>query len=209
MHLFKRLAVAVTAAGLLLGAAAGTASASAAGPKPATAAPAVRLAGGQTAVTTAPGLAGVLLKNDIVPIALLPGISGAGSGRGGVFVRFTFPVTGGSVNLAKLTGTIDHEGGILFLNPATGKQIAVSDFTINLGKHVLTAIVNGNPKMRVPLLNLNLSHAKLKAGKHFVSVRNIAVSLTKTAAGALNATFGTSLFKGGLKFGTASTHIFF
>jgi hypothetical protein len=31
-----------------------------------------------------------------------------------VAVRFTFPVTGGSLNLAKLTGTINHQGGILF-----------------------------------------------------------------------------------------------
>ena len=72
-------------------------------------------------MTTAPGLAGVLLKNDIVPIATLPGTAGAGSGAGGVFVQFTFPVTGGSVNLTKLTGTIGHGGGILFPDPVTGQ----------------------------------------------------------------------------------------
>ena len=56
-------------------------------------------------------------------------------------------------------------GCILFIDPATGKQIAVSDFTMNVGEHVLTAIV---------------------------------ARLTKTAAGALDATVGTTLFTAGL-----------
>ena len=57
MRVFKKLAVAAATAGLLLGAAAGTASAATAGPQPARAA-ARWLTGGQTAVTTAPGIAG-------------------------------------------------------------------------------------------------------------------------------------------------------
>jgi hypothetical protein len=209
MHVFKRLAVAATAAGLLLGVAAGTASASTARPKPACPTVAVRLTGGQTSVTTAPGIAGILLKNDIVPIATLPGTAGAGAGAGGVFVRFTFPVTGGKVNLTKLTGTIDHSGGILFLDPVSGKEIAVSDFTINVGQRDLTAIVNGHPNERVPLLSLGLGGAKIKAGRHAVRISGIVVRLTKTAAAALDATFGTSLFKAGLELGTASTLIRF
>lgn len=160
-------------------------------------------------MTTAPGLAGVLLKNDIVPIATLPGTASAGTGAGGVFVRFAFPVTGGSVNLTKLTGTIGHSGGILFLDPVSGKEIAVSDFIINVGQRDLNATVNGNPKERVPLLNLGLGGAKIKASKHAVRITGIVVRLTKTAAGALDATFGTSLFKAGLEFGTASTLIRF
>jgi hypothetical protein len=207
MHVFKRLAVAAAAAGMLLGALAGTASASTAAPARASAA--VGLTGGQTSVTTAPGLAGVLLKHDIVPIATLPGTEGAGSGAGGVYVRFTFPVTGGKVNLAKLTGTIDHSGGILFLDPVTGKEIAVGDFTINVGQRDLTAIVNGNPKERVPLLSLGLGGAKITASKHAVRISGIVVRLTATAAGALDATFGTTLFTAGLELGTASTLIRF
>jgi hypothetical protein len=205
MHMFKRLAVAASAAAILLGAAAGTASAASAAP----AAPGVWLTGGQTSVTTAPGLAGALLKHDIVPIATLPGVEGAGSGAGGVYVRFAFPVTGGKVNLAKLTGTIDHSGGILFLDPVTGKQIAVSDFTIDVGQRDLTAIVNGNPKARVPLLSLGLGHARITASRHAVRISGIVVRLTKAAAGALDATFGTTLFTAGLELGTASTVIRF
>lgn len=209
MHMFKRLAVAAATAGLLLGVVAGSASASAAQPKPAQPSAAAWLTGGHTWVTTAPGLAGVLLKNGIVPIATLPGTEGAGIGKGGVFVRFSFPVTGGKVNLAKLTGTIDHRGGILFLDPATGKEIAVSDFIINIGQRDLTAIVNGNPKVRVPLLSLGLKGAKIKASKHAAWISGIVVRLTKAAADVLNATFGTTLFKPGLEFGTARTFVRF
>jgi hypothetical protein len=138
--MFKRAAVIATMAGLVIGpVVAGTASASAG-----TRAAQVRLTGGDTSVTTAPGIAGALLGHGIVPIATLPGTEGARVGSGGVAVRFTFPVTGGWLNAAKLRGTIWHKGGILFVAPATGKQIKVSNFVINVHQGVLTAEVNGN-----------------------------------------------------------------
>ena len=73
-------------------------------------------------------------------------------------------------------------------------------FTANL-----TGIVNGNPKARVPLFNLDLSHAKLAAGKHIVTARGIGLKLTSVAAKALNGALGTKLFSAGLKLGTAGT----
>ena len=201
MRVFKRAAVIATMAGLVIGpVVAGTAPASA-GTRPAQ----VRLTGGYTSVTTAPGIAGALLGQGIVPIATLPGTAGARVGRGGVAVRFTFPVTGGWLNAAKLRGTIWHKGGILFLAPATGKQIEVSDFVISVHQGVLTAEVNGNPKVRVPLLRLSLAHATIHAGRHYVRISGIVLTLTKAAAGALDDTFGTTLFTPGLKLGTAST----
>lgn len=199
MRMFKRLAVAAAVAGVVIGGAAGTASAATSGTHPC---PPVQLTGGQTTLTTAPGIAAALLGHGIVPLATLPATEGA-STAGGVAVRFGFPVSGGSVNLKKLAGTIDHSGGILFIDPATGKEIAVSDFVINLKAAQLTAIVNGNPKERVPLLSLSLAQAKVTAGKRAVRVTGITARLTKTAAGALDATFGTSLFKAGLELGTA------
>ena len=201
MRMFKRVAVVATLAGLVVGPVAGTTAASA---STATKSAQVRLTGGETTVTTAPGIATTLLGNGIVPIATLPGTAGAQLG-GGVAVRFAFPVTGGWLNTAKLTGTIWHKGGILFADVPAGKQIAVSDFVINVHQGVLTAAVNGNPKVRVPLLRLNLAHARIHAGRHYVQVSGIVVTLTSTAASALNGTFGTTLFKPGLEFGTAST----
>jgi hypothetical protein len=200
MRMFKRVAIIATLAGLVIGPAAATASASTATPSAQ-----VRLTGGATTVTTAPGIAAALLGNGIVPIATLPGTEGAQIGGGGVAVRFTFPVTGGWLNAAKLTGTIWHSGGILFADVPAGKQIAVSDFVISVHQGALTAEVNGNPKVRVPLLKLSLAHAAIHQGWHSIKITGIVLTLTSTAASALDATFGTTLFKPGLELGTAST----
>ena len=200
MRVFKRVAVVAALAGLVIGPVAGATAASAStGPAQ------VRLTGGTTSVTTAPGVAEALLGHGIVPIATLPGTEGARISGSGVAVRFTFPVTGGWLNAAKLRGTIWHKGGILFLDPATGKKIQVSAFIISVHQGVLTAEVNGNPKVRVPLLRLSLAHATIHAGRHYVRISGIVLTLTKAAAGALDSTFGTTLFTPGLKLGTAST----
>ena len=201
MRMFKRVAIIATMAGLVAGPVAAASSASA---STATRSAQVRLTGGETTVTTAPGIATTLLGHSIVPIATLPGTEGAQLG-GGVAVRFAFPVTGGWLNTAKLTGTIWHKGGILFADVPAGKQIAVSDFVINVHQGVLTGAVNGNPKVRAPLFQLNLAHATIHKGWHYVQIRGIVLTLTGTAASALNSAFGTSLFQPGLKLGTAST----
>ena len=203
MRALRRFVVVAGVAGLFLAPITGAASASAAR----SGAPErlVRLTGGNTSVTTAPGIAAALLAHGIVPVATLPGTEGAQIGTGGVTVRFTFPVTGGWLNTSQLSATIEHQGGILFLAPATGRQIAVSNFVISVKRGLLTAIVNGNPKARVALLRLGLAHARIRAGQHYVTVSGIILRLTKTAASALNATFSTTLFKAGLELGTAST----
>jgi hypothetical protein len=205
--MFKRLALAAAATGVILGSTVGVASAATASTHPQCGS-VVRLTGGDTSLTTAPGIAAALLSHGIVPLATLPGTEGASTG-GGVAVKFAFPVTGGSVNLKQLTGTVSHSGGILFIAPATGKEIAVSDFVINLKEGELTAIVNGNAKERVPLLALSLAHAKIAAGTHAVRISGIVASLTKTAASALDATFGTTLFTSGLELGTANALVKF
>jgi Htaa protein len=207
MRMFKRLAVAGAVTGVLLGSAAGVASASTASARPASST--VHLTGGDTSLTTAPGIAAALLSHGIVPLATLPATEGASTSSSGVAVKFAFPVTGGSVNLKQLTGTIGHSGGILFIAPGTGREIAVSNFVINLKKGELTAIVNGNAKERVPLLSLSLASAKIAARRHAVQISGIVARLTKTASSALDATFGTTLFTGGLELGTASTVVKF
>ncbi len=202
MRMFKRVAIVATMAGLVAGPVAAASSASA---STATRSAQVRLTGGETTVTTAPGIAATLLGHSIVPVATLPGTEGARIGGGGVAVPFTFPVTGGWLNTKKLTGTIWHQGGILFADVPAGKQILVSDFVISVHQGVLTAEVNGNAKVRVPLLTLSLAHARIHAGRHSVRISGIVLTLTSTAASALNSTFGTTLFTSGLELGTAST----
>jgi hypothetical protein len=210
MRIFKRLAVSAALAAAVVGTVAGTALASpASAQQRAGGSGAAALAGGATSVTTAPGIAAALLGHGIVPLATLPGTEGAAAGASGVAVTFTFPVTGGSVSLKHLTGTVSHGGGIVFIAPATGKQIAVSDFVINLRQRVLTAVVNGNAKAPVPLFSLSLASAQVAAGRHAVRISGLVVRLTHTAAAALDATFGTSLFTTGLELGTAATQLRF
>ena len=208
MRRFKYLAAAVAITGLLAGSAT-AASAATSQPAAAQAAAAVHLRSGATAVTTAPGIAAALLTNGIVPLATWPGSQSVQSPASGPAVRFTFPVTGGRVTLSPLGGTIDHSGGILFFNVKNGKKIEVSWFIIDLTHADLTGIVNGNPQARVPLFRLDLSHAKLVAGRHVVTAGGIGVTLTATAATALDAALGTKLFSAGLKLGTASTLVRF
>jgi hypothetical protein len=206
MRGFRHLAVVAAIVGLAGSAATATAaSAATSHGAGAQAAWAVHLTGKATTVTTAPGIAPALLKNGIVPLATAPGTQTVVVPKTGPAARFTFPVTGGSVTLSPLGGKIEHAGGILFVNVTNGKTIQVSQFTINLSRGNLTGIVNGNPQARVPLFNLDLSHAKITAGKHFATAKGIGVKLTSVAAKALNAALGTKLFSGGLKLGTAST----
>jgi hypothetical protein len=146
-----------------------------------------------------------LLRNGIVPLATWPGTQSALLAKSGPAARFTFPVTGGKVTVSPLGGKIYHTGGILFVNVRNGKNIQVSRFSIDLAHADLTGIVNGNPKVRVPLFRLDLSRAKLAAGKHTVTARGIALKLTSAAAKALNAALGTKLFSAGLNLGTANT----
>jgi hypothetical protein len=199
MRLFRSLAVfaAVSAsAGLLLASGASAASAKSGG--------SVHLRGGHTTVVTGKGIASALLSNGIAPLATSPGSQWLTT-RHGAAAHFSFPVTGGHVGLSPLAGNIKHRGGILLVNLRNGKQIEVSRFIINLKQADLTGIVNGNPKVRVPIFRLNLAHAKLRAGKHVVRASGIGLSLTKTAAWALNQALGTHLFAKGLRLGTAAT----
>jgi hypothetical protein len=205
MRGFRYLAAATAITGLLAGSSATAASAATSQRAGAQAAAAVHLRGGVTAVTTAPGVAPTLLKHGIVPLATWPGRESARFLKSGPSVRFAFPVTGGRVTLSPLGGKINHRGGILFFNVKNGKEIEVSRFTVDLTHADLTGIVNGNPKARVPLFRLDLSHAKLAAGKHIVTARGIGLKLTSAAAKALNAALGTKLFSAGLKLGTAKT----
>lgn len=57
---------------------------------------------------------------------------------------------------------------------------------------------------RVSIAELDLADAEISATKKTLSIGNVGVALSETAAGALNAAFGTDAFKPGLKLGAAS-----
>jgi hypothetical protein len=66
----------------------------------------------------------------------------------------------------------------------------------------LTAAVGGT-SLRVRILDLDLSKAKILAKGKTIRVKKVGARLTADAAGALNATLGVSFFAPGIKLGTA------
>src|SRR4051812_2995407 len=88
---------------------------------------AATIGGGSTTLTTDAATTAALVGAGIAP---------APSGRAtaapsGASVAFTFPVTGGFVNLQTLGGKVWHAGGITFTNTATGAAATVSRFVID------------------------------------------------------------------------------
>jgi len=54
-------------------------------------------------------------------------------GAAGPTVRYTFPITGGSLNLAKVSGAIGHAGGLHLNNLANKRSLTVQGFRVFLG----------------------------------------------------------------------------
>ena len=184
MRTLLRIAAITTTAGLLLAPATAMAASSTAHPA-ATHATSVHLRGGTSSITTVPGLAAALLEGGIVPFATTPGTETLLGSTVSPQLKFSFPITGGRVNPARLTGTIKHRGGILFVNTTTsGDTIKLSKFFISLTHHRLSAIVSVLGE-RVTVAKLKFSHARVRIGRHRVRASRIGVHLTTDAANAL------------------------
>jgi hypothetical protein len=111
-----------------------------------------------------------------------------------------FPITSARLNGKTLAGSIPHTGGISLTKGET--VVNLERFTIKIDKSQdLTARVGGS---RVSILNLDLSDAKITKTKKQVTVAGVKATLTKAAADALNAAFGTDAFKEGLLLGDAT-----
>jgi hypothetical protein len=210
MRALLRIAAITTAAGLLLAPAATMASASTASPHPAaTHAARVHLTSGETSLTTVSGLAETLLESGIVLFATTPGTESLLGLTTNPQIKFSFPVTGGRVNPARLTGTIRHRGGILFVNTAmSGEAIKLSRFRISLTSKRLSAIVS-TVGMRVTVAKLNFSKARVSVGLSHVKVRKIGVHLTTAGAEALDNALSTMEFTGGMKIAEMRTLVRF
>jgi hypothetical protein len=174
------------------------------GPAGAAAAPTVQLDGVRTTLWTDPATTKVLLANKIVPLPT------RGTGvdvkwtSAGPSIGYRFPISGGHVDAATLAGRINHTGGLRFVNLANGKQLSLTRFRIVIDAHPrLTAIVNGDPKVRVSILRLDLSKATVAKPLPSVRVGNVGAYLNSTAAGALNNALGVSFCAPGIKLGTA------
>jgi len=165
---------------------------------------AVHLNGVRTTLTTDPATTGVLVGKGILPLPVGRATIVPRSGPHGLSLRYGFPITGGRVNAESLAGFINHSGGLRFVNVATGHTLTLTGFRIRISEHPgLTALVNRDRSMRVRILNLNLSHAKVAKHPPFVKVSNVKATLTQPAASALNGALGVSFFSKGITLGTA------
>lgn len=151
----------------------------------------IALTGGKTTLALYKSTADALTS---LGVSVTP-VSEAKAGAAGI----SFPIQGGLINAKTLRGKITHAGGLTFAAGST--SVTVRDFTVRTTKpRVLTAWVDGL-NVRVPLLNVNLAKAKIALTKKHLTVTRIKTTLTKTAAGALNATFGVTAFKAGMPIG--------
>lgn len=157
---------------------------------------------GTTSVTTAPGIAGTLIKAGVLPLPARGTAFSLGYNQG-VTARYGFPITGGNPDLATASGDILHSGGINFVSRSA--KLQVSDFDIDLAAGKVFATKVNGAKARVALLDLKLSGLKVSTCRGTTTLSGIGLNLDPAGAGALNATFKLNLpTDGSLAFGTAT-----
>jgi len=163
---------------------------------------------GSTSVTASPAITSTLLRNGILPLPVGGATEVPVLTPGGLAVKGTFAVTGGTVDAETLAGSITHSGGLIFVNLPKFKTVTVSDFTIVIdgSPHLVATKVNG-AAASLRVFELDLSKAKINKSAKGVTVSGIGVTFTADAAAALNSTLGTSIFSAGLVAGTAETRV--
>ena len=170
----------------------------------------VPINGGVTKVTVNPAVTKALISNKILPYATDASTRLVNT-SGGLTVRYGFPITSDSyVDVAgdPLTitgGQIAHTGGVRFVNLKNFKSLKVGNFDIRLDEGLLYATTVNNEPAEVPVFTLiPTSLVPVITDDGFAIVRHVNLELTAAAAGALNASLGTTLFTEGLPFGSAT-----
>ncbi|WP_210414831.1 hypothetical protein [Microlunatus elymi] len=147
---------------------------------------------GYTQVVVAPAVYALIQRAQIAPAPL--GSAKAGPYKG--TVAADFPIVG--YRLANLR--IKHAGGLSLSTPQ--RAIELRNFSIDLGRAKVSARVSGSigDVGRVDLFTIRPSD-------HY-SLGLVRLTLTQTAAGALNQTFGVIAFSSGETFGYATPRPF-
>ena len=147
---------------------------------------------GYTQVTVAPAVYDLVVSAGITPAPTAGATAFAYKGT----LAARFPITG-----YRLSGLqIRHSGGISLT--AGAATIGLSDFTIDLARLRVSGVVTGTvgDVGRVDLFKIRLSDRS--------DLGLVRLTLTSTAAGALNATFGVSAFTENATFGYATPRPF-
>jgi PEP-CTERM motif len=159
------------------------------------------------AVPITGGVTRVQLLSPIATAIVGAGVTPSATGTGSFDLNtltFNFPITGGDLATPVIPGsTIQHNGsGIRF---AAGTiSIEIGNFLIDTTSLLISGSVRSlNPAQGSALDLLGVPLFALAIGNN--PSFPFSVSLTGAAAGALNATFNTTLFSAGLQIGNAST----
>jgi hypothetical protein len=155
---------------------------------------------GVTSVTTAPGIAGALLKAGVLPLPV-PGTGFRLGLSGGLTATYGFPITSSTASLTPPSGDILHSGGVNFVG-LRGGRLEIGTFDIALASGTIYATQLNFAPGRVPIFTLDLTNLKVTTRAGATVLSGIGLNLTPEAAGALNATFKLGL-PAGLRFGTA------
>jgi hypothetical protein len=112
-----------------------------------------------------------------------------------------FPVAGGKVNTAKLTGTVHQTGGLSISKGGT--TVVIKNAVANLSTRDATATVTGKGKHFFALKLGKPTSASSTAKKGKIS--GYTVSLSKKAIAYLDKKFSTTIFKTNNELGTGTT----
>ena len=158
---------------------------------PAASAEKVDLSGGTTAVRVDRATLAAVTG---AGVAIAPTGAADASGR-----RVRFPISGGRLDLGTGAGRVDHRGGLRFSR--NGRSLRLTRFRIR-GTY-LSALAGGD---RVNILRVRKGNAVVRRTATTTRISRVDLELTRTAARALNATLGTSLFARGIRLGRATIH---
>ncbi len=156
--------------------------------------------GGRTTVTLAGSFVSALGTLGVTPGTVSPTeLRGA---------KVNFPITGGAIDLDTASAQILHSGGLTLT--AGNNEVKLQSFIIDTTgtQPMITGLVVVNGKLlgRVALFNLALPSGltlPLTPSYGVLDLKEVGVTLTATAASALNSVFGITALAGGLDIGTA------
>lgn len=148
--------------------------------------------GGSTTLSIDKGVGKALSSAGVKVKAVKP----ATAGKGGL----SFPITDGELSTGKAArGHIDHSGGVRFA--AGGEAVVLRSFRVVIGKQK-AFLVGRAGKAKLTVFTLDLAKAKVSSNGGAKIIKGVGADLSKAAAGALNAAFGTDLFARGLRVGS-------
>jgi hypothetical protein len=154
----------------------------------------IAVTGGATSLALDPGAVAALTSLGVSAAPIGPATANEDG-------SLSFPITGGTLQPAALTGDVAHSGGIALTKGAT--RVELRKFVITLGDTPTLSAKLG--RARVDILSLDLANVTVTEGDDgTLTLGGVTAKLTAGAAAALNDAFGTTAFAEGLVLGTAT-----